>query len=157
MVGTIAAALFLAGCAGTGEAGRTTKSASPAASEKSPSAASRTLDQVLSDLHLASRDVGEYRVRILSDEDRVTQQLPLCQADGVVWTRMMPGRAETLKITEQLRLKGWVIDDQDLIKATSGTWTIMFRPTALPKELVAKAGPNKGMIQVGVLGKCYRP
>ncbi|SDE24784.1 hypothetical protein SAMN05216505_12251 [Streptomyces prasinopilosus] len=44
-----------------------------------------------------------------------------------------------------------------MAKATSGTWTIMFRPTALPKELVAKAGPNKGMIQVGVLGKCYRP
>ncbi|WP_406729499.1 hypothetical protein WJ438_40315 [Streptomyces sp. GD-15H] len=143
MVGTIAAALFLAGCAGTGEAGRTTTSASPAASEKSPSAVSRTLDQVLSDLHLASRDVGEYRVRILADEDRVTQQLPLCQADGVVWTRTVPGRAEILKITEQLRLKGWVIDDQDLIEATSGTWTIMFRSAPLPKELVAKACRTK--------------
>ncbi|EFL37266.1 hypothetical protein [Streptomyces griseoflavus] len=159
MVVTVAAALLLAGCAGTGKTDRTAEPASSpsAAAEQSPAAAAQTLDQVLSELHLASQDVGEGRARVLMDEERATQQLPTCRAAGMVLTRTVPGRAEILKITEQLRRTGWVIDDQDFIEATSGPWTIMFRPMPLPTELAAKESPNEGMIQLWVTGKCYRP
>jgi len=158
MVVTVAAALLLAGCADTGKTDQTAEpAASPSsAAEQSPAAASRTLDQVLSDLHLASQDVGEGRARVLMDEERATQQLPVCRAAGVVLTRAVPGRADILKITEQLRRTGWAIDDQGSIEATSGPWTIMFRPMPLPTELAAKESPSEGVIQVWVTGKCYR-
>ncbi|MFJ6948040.1 hypothetical protein ACISU4_25925 [Streptomyces wuyuanensis] len=155
------AALLLTGCTGTSGATPPTASATASprpAAEASPTRAHKSLAQVLRDIHDAAQGVGDDRMRVLSDEKTVTDELPHCNAHGLIMTLELPGRPEILRLTDRLHNRGWKADGPvtDLAELRYATWGIMLRARPVPKELTAKAAPHKGMIQVAVIGKCTK-
>ncbi|MFD4586911.1 hypothetical protein [Streptomyces sp. NPDC058434] len=155
------AALLLTGCAGASGVAPPTASATASpqpAAKASPTGAHKSLAQVLRDIHHAAQGIGDDRMRVLSDEQTVTDELPHCNAHGLIMTLKTPGRPEMLRLTNRLQNRGWKTEGPltDLADLRHATWGIMLRARPVPKELTAKAAPHEGMVQVSVIGKCTK-
>ncbi|MGW3659359.1 hypothetical protein ACWD6R_28465 [Streptomyces sp. NPDC005151] len=155
----IAATLLLAGCAGAAGPGTPAASAtaSPTPTAKATPVREKTLGQVLGDLRHTAKDLGDYRVRPLSQPGQQAAKVPPCQAAGVILTREVPGRDELALFTSRLQSRGWKLDttgEMDFL--SSGKWDVMLFAGPVPKKFADQTGPNKGAFGVHVMGVCKK-
>lgn len=118
------------------------------------------MEQVLSDLRYAAKNVGGDHFRVVEDPRAAAAKVPPCMASGAILTPELPGRAELTLIAHRLRTRGWKIDSALEVEFTvlsSGKWDIMLGAGPVPKEIAAQAGDSKGGFGISVTGVCEKP
>ncbi|MDT0572710.1 hypothetical protein RM704_35495 [Streptomyces sp. DSM 3412] len=118
------------------------------------------MEQVLSDLRYAAKNVGEDHLRVVEDPRAAAAKVPPCMATGAILTPEIPGRAELTLITHRLRTRGWKLHgalDVELTMLSSGKWDIMLGAGPVPEEIAAQAGDSKGGFGISVTGVCKKP
>ena len=129
-------------------------SASPTASPSPVVEKSR--DQVVSDFRFASEGIGEEGLRVVNAMPGNEE----CQVDTMALSPGVPDEASLLLAVERLQKRGWrregVVSKEEGAYLKAGTWAAMLGVGAVPENVRALAGSNKGAFVASALGKCDR-
>ncbi|MEW1548074.1 hypothetical protein [Streptomyces tsukubensis] len=155
-----AVALLATGCSdGSGTKPAATPPTAPKPAVSPSPAVDKTAEQVQSELQAAAAGIGTAAFTISPNSpngDRSVKGLS-CFVSGAVLTPHVPGRAELVRYTENLRKQQWTLRnpvEPDLAVLESGSWDINLGAGPAPEELKGRLGANKGGIAVEASGKC---